>query len=246
MSENENINGQKPEENFGADNPQLPELQEIDVLKARATKMGITFHPNIGVDKLKAKIELAMKSEGTDESTGTEEGATESPLDILLRQRAELDAAIAAAGGSVLAATQAAPAQQPVTQKPTTGETTTEKHARMRREAAKLIRVRVNCMNPAKSDYEGEIFTVSNSVVGTFRKYVPYNNEEGWHIPQIIYDMLQEKQCQIFVNAKGPRGQKVKKPKLIKEYAIEVLDPLTRKELEDLAQRQAMAHSIDD
>lgn len=114
-----------------------------------------------------------------------------------------------------------------------------------RREANKLIRVNVTCMNPNKKHLEGDIFTVSNSVVGTVRKYVKFDTEDGYHVPAIILQAMREKQCQIFVPHRTENGHKTSKGKLIKEYAIEVLPPLTEEELAELARRQAMAGSID-
>ena len=96
-------------------------------------------------------------------------------------------------------------------------------------------------MNPAKKEWEGEIFTVSNNAVGTVKRYVPFNTEDGWHVEHILLEQLRERQCQIFVTEKDSRGNKVRKGKLIREFAIEVLDPLTKEELAELAQRQAMA-----
>lgn len=116
--------------------------------------------------------------------------------------------------------------------------------AELQRKASELVRIRVTCMNPAKKEWEGEIFTVGNSVVGTFKKYVPFNADEGWHVPRIIYEQIKARECQIFVTVKGPRGNTTRQGKLIKEFAIEVLDPLTEEELRDLAQRQAMSQSV--
>lgn len=113
------------------------------------------------------------------------------------------------------------------------------------RKASELVRIRVTCMNPAKKEWEGEIFTVGNATVGTFKKYVPFNADEGWHVPRMIFDQLKERQCQVFVTSKDKRGNTTRVGKLIKEFAVEVLDPLTEEELKDLAQRQAMAKSID-
>lgn len=114
------------------------------------------------------------------------------------------------------------------------------KKVRLKREGLKLVRVRITCMNPTKKEWEGEIFTVSNNAVGTVKRYVPYNVEDGWHVEQILLNQLRERQCQIFVTEKDSRGNKIRKGKLIREFAIEVLDPLTEEELHDLAQRQAM------
>ena len=125
------------------------------------------------------------------------------------------------------------------------GETQSELRLRKRKEASELVRIRVTCMNPAKKEWDGEILSAGNSAVGTFKKYVPFNNEDGWHVPRIIYNQLLERKCQIFVTDKDGRGNKVRKGKMIREFAIEVLPQLTAAELRDLAQRQAMAKAID-
>ena len=116
---------------------------------------------------------------------------------------------------------------------------------RLRNEANKLVRIRVSCMNPAKKEWDGELLTAGNSVVGSFTKFVPFNVEDGWHVPHIIYLQLLQRQCQIFITVKDARGNNSRKGKLIKEFAIEVLDDLSGDELQDLAQRQAMSNAID-
>lgn len=123
-------------------------------------------------------------------------------------------------------------------------ETEAQKRLRLMQEATKLVRIRVTCMNPAKKEWEGEIITVGNAGVGTHKKYIPFNADEGWHVPNIIYQALQERQCQVFVSTKTKNGVTMRQGKLIKEFAIEVLPPLTEEELKDLAQRQAMAKSV--
>ena len=114
----------------------------------------------------------------------------------------------------------------------------------MKKEQLKLVRVRITCMNPTKKEWEGEIVTVSNALVGTVKKYIPFSAEDGWHVPQIILNFLKEREYQHFYIAKDDRGNKVPKGKNMKEFAIEVLPPLTKKELEDLANRQAMAGGV--
>lgn len=171
---------------------------ELSVLKERADKMGIKYHPNTGVDKLRAKINAAL------EDTAEVEEAPAEPKKESEQQR----------------------------------------RSRLRKEASKLVRVRITCMNPNKREWQGEIFTVSNSLVGTFRKFIPFNAEEGYHIPNIILDQLKERKCQVFKTVNGPRGEKVRKGALIPEFSIDVLPALTETELADLAKRQAMAGNI--
>lgn len=124
-------------------------------------------------------------------------------------------------------------------------ETEHQFRLRMKQDSLRLIRVRLTCMNPAKKEWDGEIITVGNTLIGTVSKFVPFNAEDGWHVPHIMYEFLAERQCQIFVTTKSRNGVTIRQGKLIKEFAIEVLPPLTKKELEELARRQAMAHSID-
>lgn len=125
-------------------------------------------------------------------------------------------------------------------------ETKFEKASRLKKASNRLIRVIVNCMNPAKQSWEGEVFTVSNSVIGTVRKYVPFNIEAGWHIPYVIYEQLLERKCQIFYTIVDSRTRmKTRRGKLINEFNIVVLPALTHEELKDLATQQAVNNSID-
>lgn len=178
-------------------------------LKAKADKMGLSYHPNIGLEKLREKVTAHLN--GIPEAPETPAEAPAAPVAVDV------------------------PAE----------ETPVARKLRKKREASELVRIRVTCMNPNKKDWDGEIFTASNSVVGTFKKYVPFNADEGWHVPRIIYNMIVQRQCQVFITRKGPRGVSTKEGKLIREFAVEVLPMLSEEELHDLAQRQAMAKSID-
>lgn len=128
---------------------------------------------------------------------------------------------------------------------PVIEETMNQKRNRLKKEALALVRIRLTCMNPAKAEWEGEIFTIGNALIGSVKKFVPFNADDGWHVPNIILKQLQERQCQVFVSAKDARGNNVRRGKLIKEFAIEILPPLTKAELDELARRQAMSKAID-
>lgn len=124
-------------------------------------------------------------------------------------------------------------------------ETIAERNTRFRREANRLIRIRLTCMDPNKKNWPGEIFTVSNAVIGTVKKFVPFNADQGYHVPHVIYEQLKARKYQEFRKVTVAGGRKVMKSFLSKTFAIELLDPLTPKELKDLADRQALNHSID-
>lgn len=120
-----------------------------------------------------------------------------------------------------------------------------QKRKKMKEDALALVRVNITCMNPAKKDWDGEIFAVGNSTLGTVKKFVPFNTEDGYHIPRIMLDMLKERQCQIFTTERAKGGINVRKSKLIKEFGIVELPPLTKEELANLAKIQAAAGVIE-
>jgi len=168
---------------------------ELETLKARADKLGIKYHPTIGVEKLREKVTEKLQG-----------GSSTEP---------EPDAE--------------APKK----------ETENQFRLRKRKEASELVRIQITCMNPNKSEWEGEVFTAGNSVVGTYKRYVPFNVE--WHVERVIYNQIQQRQCQVFQTKRDERGRQVREGKLIKEFNVAVLPPLTEEELKELAQRQAMA-----
>jgi hypothetical protein len=186
---------------------------ELAALKQRATMMGISFHPSIGLEKLREKVNAAVTGETPKEETS----------------EATSEAAVSAAADAI---------NNKV-------ETPAQKAKRLKDDAARLIRIRLQCMNPAKSEWPGEIISVGNAVVGNFSKFVPFNADEGWHVPNIIYKALLDRQCQVFTTVTDTRGNKTRKGKLIREFSIEILPNLTAEELHDLAQRQAMSGAID-
>lgn len=112
----------------------------------------------------------------------------------------------------------------------------------------KLVRVRITNMDPRKASLSGEIFTVANEYVGTVRKFIPYGEatEDGYHIPQILYDNLKERE---FLNIRTVKDKKTGVPmvtsSMAKEFAIEVLEPLTQEELKQLATAQIAAGSVE-
>lgn len=116
---------------------------------------------------------------------------------------------------------------------------------RMRKEANKLVRIIATCMNPNKKAMTGEFYSVSNAIIGTVKKYVHFDAEDGWHVPAIVVDHLRGRRCQIFVPALTTTGKKIMKGKSIKEFNVVVLPPLTEEERQALAERQAMSGAID-
>jgi hypothetical protein len=109
-----------------------------------------------------------------------------------------------------------------------------------RRECNRLIRCRIQNMNPAKKEWPGEFCSVGSAKLGTFKKFVPFNSSEAYHLPKIIFDVLSEKKCTIFHTEKDDRGNSVRKGRLVNEYALEVLPNLTPEERAELGRQQAL------
>ena len=111
-----------------------------------------------------------------------------------------------------------------------------------------LTRDRITCMNPQKKDLQGEIYTVANEFIGNVRKFIPYGeaSEGGYHIPKCLLTMLQEKKFLQITTVKDKRtGTTRPVTKEVREFAIEILPPLTQEELRELATAQIAAGSID-
>lgn len=193
-------------------------MDELSLLKERATLMGIRFSPNIGIDTLKARIEEKMASPQTREFSESSSYAQEEYASIEAAQQA-------AAGAKVEPKAQPSAHQQRMAR---------------RDKALKLVRIRVANMNPLNSNLKGDIFSAGNSELGMIKKFVPFNAEQGWHVPQIILDVIRNKKFMTHYEVKIG-NKKVKRNKLVPEYSVEILPPLTPEELEALKQRQLMA-----
>jgi len=109
-------------------------------------------------------------------------------------------------------------------------------------EAMKLVRIIVTPNDPLMSGYPGLIFTVGASGLNNgkmIKKYVPFNNEEGWHVQQIIYNQIKHAEMQKFKSVSRPNGEKVLEPYITQKFNVRVLDPLTKEQLDRLAASQA-------
>ena len=104
------------------------------------------------------------------------------------------------------------------------------------KDALKLVRCMITCNNKNKTSYKGEIFAARNAVINEVKKFIPFGRPT--HVPQILLNVIKEKQYQTFVEETLPNGMKVNKPHLINEYNIQILDPITKDELEAIKRKQ--------
>ena len=170
---------------------------ELDVLKERATALGIKFSNNIKVEILREKINAKLE-----------------------------DAAVVKESQQSL----------------------NDLRKKMIAEETKLIRIRLQVMNPAKRGWRGEVITVVNNFIGTVKKFVPFDSrfyQHGYHVPNCIYKVLKERKYQSLSTYKDEKGREVPQKDLVPEFSIEVLPQLTPAELKQLAKEQQAGNRID-
>lgn len=131
--------------------------------------------------------------------------------------------------------------EAPVTKTMTLGQ-------KIRQEQLRLVRVRIQNLDPKKKDLPGEIITVANEYMGTVRKFVPYGEatDNGYHIPYCIYEFLKNRKFVNITVKKGKNGQPQVSHADVREFSIEVLPQLTQEELNQLGQAQIAAGSLND
>ena len=110
--------------------------------------------------------------------------------------------------------------------------------------AMKLVRVVVTPNDPGMVNYPGLIFTVGMSGINNGRmikKFVPFSNEDGWHVPTIILRQIESAEMQKFKTVSRPNGEKVLEPYLTKKFNVQILPDLTNAEIKRLADQQTTA-----
>ena len=134
----------------------------------------------------------------------------------------------------------------------TSGLSKQEKFMKVREHLRKtelaLVRVRIANLNPDKVEWPGEIITVVNKYLGAVRKFVPFGEatDNGYHIPQILLTQLKARKFLQKRTKTDPRTGDIQvTTRFVPEFGIEVLKPLTEKEVADLAASQASTRGID-
>lgn len=185
-------------------------VDELKMLKARATLMGIVFSNNISVETLRQKIEAKISE------VDTPVDAAVNPLEV-----------------PEVPVSKSAPSLRDYL-------ISTE---------MKLVRLRITNLDPKKKDLPGEIVTVANEFMGTVRKYIPFGEvtENGYHVPYCLYKELEGRK---FLNVRtlkdGRSGQIRVETTWAREFALDVLPPLTSDELMRLAMTQSASGSVSD
>ena len=206
------------EEGGAAPEEQVQQPSELDMLKSRAKLMGITFSNNIGLDALKTKIEEHKQASEAKTQTQTQVTAQTD------MQQAE---------------------SQTENQKKKVKTLSLRSH--LQKEKMKLVRLRITNLDPKKKDLPGEILTTGNEYLGTVRKFVPFGEatDNGYHVPYCLYEMMRDRKFLSIKTRKGPKGQTIVEQQMVREFALEILPPLTEAELARLSAAQLSAGGVE-
>lgn len=106
------------------------------------------------------------------------------------------------------------------------------------RNANKLVHCIVTCLDPDKSQLQGEIFSAMNASTPEIKKMVVFGTPT--HVPQILLNVIKEKKYQAFVRDPNNRSNRnmSNKTKLVPSYNVQILEPLTADEYDAIRKRQ--------
>ena len=195
---------------------QAQQPSELDMLKSRAKLMGITFSNNIGLDALKTKIE--EHKQASEAKTQTQASAQTNEQQPEVQTENQMKKA-----------------------------KTLSLRAHLQKEKMKLVRLRITNLDPKKKDLPGEILTTGNEYLGTVRKFVPFGEatDNGYHVPYCLYEMMRDRKFLSIKTRKGPKGQTIVEQQMVREFALEILPPLTEAELARLSAAQLSAGGVE-
>lgn len=208
----------KPTTELESNGDEVIQVDELTVLKQRATVMGINFSNNIGLEALRKKVNAAQEGNREEEEPMVEDKDPEvvNPLSGLT-------------------------ASEEV-------EEDLNPFQKARREQLKLVRLRITNLDPKKKDLPGEFITVANDFMGTVRKYVPFGEftNSGYHVPYCIYNFLKSRKFLQITERVGKNGVPEIRQKYVPEFSLEILPMMTEEERRNLATAQLSTNSLAD
>jgi hypothetical protein len=217
----------------------------ITDLKEIASELGLGHFANIGLETLREKIRSWCQEHEIPESDPRLRGCLDMPSD-----GSRIDSKAREEGGMVDSSSE--DKTEPLSSgkgfseeieklKNMSFEEADRRHMETEeksvwKKAMRLVRCQIVCNNPNKTSYQGEIFSARNKFIPEVKKFIPFNVPT--HVPTILLNMIREKKLQTFVTEKLPNGMQTKRSKLIPEYSVTILSPLTPEEFNAIRQKQ--------
>ncbi len=225
---------------------QVMVMTELDDVRAGATSLGLTFSGNSKIASLKGKI-IDFLSEDVQEDD--EDAVGLNDIGNMLNEVLDADETEEPIQISVLKKRPAPLSDHDLINMDHVHEEDPGLRRRIiRAKALRMVRVRVQALDPGESQLNGVIITARNKYTGKISKYVPFASEVsvGYYVPKIILDHMAELKFPRRVEKKGAKfGIKQYQTIMSPKYSIEFLPHLTKKEIEDLAVAQRSSGAID-
>lgn len=217
--------------------------EDKETLREIAKHLGVSFSGNTGIEKLRENI-LADIETKMFEPVELDEPEEADPVFEAMKK--SVKEAKKAPRASVIP-----PVSELVHMNPRApGISEPLKRAIIRAKALRLVRCRIQNLDPSDAALPGMIITCYNKYTGKVSKYVPFGeeNDQGWHLPQIIVNELEQRQFPMRkeIKTRGSSfGVAQYKTQMMRKFSVEKLPPLTKQELEALAQDQKARGAID-
>ena len=117
----------------------------------------------------------------------------------------------------------------------------------IRAQALRLVRVKIQNLDPNDAAVTGAIISLQNKYTGKVSKLIPFGDEteNGYHIPWMMYEHLKQWKFPLRKEIRGGRfGVKTYKTVMTNKFNVEILPPLTMTELTELKNLQRASQSI--
>ena len=226
--------------------------EDKDALREIATFLGATFSGNTGIEKLKEKImenlpEEEIEEENLDEAPALTNDPVAAALAAQIANEAENDEDV-----HVEAVKQTHSITQMMEMDASKVKDAALRRKVIRTQAFRMRRVRITNLDPNDASVPSTLVTVYSKYTGKVSKLIPHDSEfyeNGYHIPQIIYDELKVRTYNVRKEKKR-RGQnnfgvKEYETSVQKKFVIEDLPDLTPAQLKNLAASQEGRGAID-
>ena len=225
---------------------QVMAMTELEDVRAAATSIGVTYSGNSKIASLKGKI-IDFLSEDSQEDD--EDAAGLSDIGNMLNEALDAGGVEEPIQISVLKKRPAPLSDHDLINMDHVHEEDAGLRRRIvRAKALRMVRVRVQALDPGESQLNGVIITARNKYTGKIAKYVPFASEVsvGYYVPKMILDHMAEMKFPRRVEKKGAKfGIKQYNTIMSPKYTIEFLPHLSKKEIEDLAVAQRSSGAID-
>ena len=225
---------------------QVMAMTELEDVRAAATSIGVTYSGNSKIASLKGKI-IDFLSEDSQEDD--EDAAGLSDIGNMLNEALDAGGVEESIQISVLKKRSVPLSDHDLINMDHVHEEDAGLRRRIvRAKALRMVRVRVQALDPGESQLNGVIITARNKYTGKISKYVPFASEVsvGYYVPKMILDHMAEMKFPRRVEKKGAKfGIKQYNTIMSPKYTIEFLPHLSKKEIEDLAVAQRSSGAID-